>query len=138
MGGKLYFSARKHFLKLTPDWVTSSGPRIISLTGPSPDILRLLKLLNQQIRVLLVAPPLQVVGGQSIQASRLVSCLSEYPQLEVTYQPTTTTRRWFQNTFGRIRFIRTFLNALIYVPSLMVRIPRNDVIHVFTAGHASF
>jgi glycosyltransferase involved in cell wall biosynthesis len=30
------------------------------------------------------------------------------------------------------------MNALIYVPSLAARIPRNDVIHVFTAGNASF
>jgi glycosyltransferase involved in cell wall biosynthesis len=78
------------------------------------------------------------MGGQSVQASRLFTRLRGQPELSVTFQPTISCLRWFQNTFGRIRYLRTLMNALIYVPSLVIRIPRNDVVHVFSAGNASF
>ena len=90
------------------------------------------------LRVLLIAPPMQVVGGQSVQADRLYSCLRGNPALRITFQPTVFALRLFHVDLGRLRYIRTVLNSLIYLCSLLGRIPRNDVIHVFTAGYASF
>lgn len=42
---------------------------------------------KDRIRVLLIAPSMGMLGGQAVQASRLLSCLNELPSLAVTFQP---------------------------------------------------
>ena len=42
---------------------------------------------EKTIRVLLIAPSLRILGGQSVQATRLMACLSEIPSLHMAFQP---------------------------------------------------
>ena len=81
---------------------------------------------------------MQVVGGQSVQADRLYSCLRGNPCLRVTFQPTVFCLQIARLDLGRLRYLRTFVNSLLYLFALLRRIPGNDVIHIFTAGYASF
>ena len=39
------------------------------------------------IRVLLIAPSFEILGGQSVQASRLMECLGRDPSLRMAFQP---------------------------------------------------
>ena len=80
--------------------------------------------------MLLIAPPLSVIGGQSIQADRLISNFADDQVIHLTFLPSIV--------FFRYRYFRTVLNTLVYIAALLKSIPQHDVIHVFTAGYLSF
>ncbi len=71
-----------------------------------------------------------VVGGQSVQARRLYLQLRQSPHLRVTFQPTTVIHRW--------RYLRTVVNTFLYLFTLLRRIPKNDIVQIFTAGYFAF
>ena len=64
------------------------------------------------IRVLLFAPSLEILGGQAVQAERLVRELRRDPSLFIEFQPINpklpTLLRWLQN-IKYIRTVSTFL-----------------------------
>lgn len=87
-------------------------------------------------RVALVAAGLDVLGGQGIQARALVEGLvaDGYPVTFVPINPAFPPGlRWVR----RYPYVRTVLNQLLYLPSL-VRLRRADVVHVFSASYWSF
>src|SRR5271156_2884124 len=43
--------------------------------------------LARAVRVLLIAPSLNIIGGQSIQADRLLRCLANDPSVQVQFLP---------------------------------------------------
>ena len=90
------------------------------------------------IRVLLFAPSLEILGGQAVQAERLVRELRRDPSLFIEFQPINpklpTLLRWLQN----IKYIRTISTFLYYVPLVLLRVPRYDVIHIFSASYWSY
>jgi L-malate glycosyltransferase len=90
------------------------------------------------IRVLLVAPSLEMVGGQSVVAARLFERLSRYGALNVALLPINPAfppgLRWIR----RIRYLRTVINSAFYGLSLLRHIPRADVVQAFSASYASF
>jgi glycosyltransferase involved in cell wall biosynthesis len=93
---------------------------------------------EQPIRVLLVGPSLAILGGQAIQARRLLERLAKIPGLEVSFLPVNPTLpgplRWLQ----RIKYVRTIVTSIVYVATLVPAVLRNDVIHAFSAGYWSF
>jgi len=86
--------------------------------------------------VTIVAPSLDVPGGQSIQAAALAFGLRR-DGLEVAFVPTNPRfpagLRWLRAWPGA----RTLLNQVLYVASL-ARLRRADVVHVFSASFWSF
>lgn len=86
-------------------------------------------------RVLIVAPALPMVGGQSVQAARLVDKFRTEPTLTVDLQPVNPA---FLPMLQRIKYVRTVVTTLKYLFDLLVRVPRYDVIHVFSASYFSF
>lgn len=87
------------------------------------------------VRVLLIAPSLDILGGQSVQAVRLMRELNKTTGLEVAFQPINPRLpRWIR----RIPVLRTILTFLIYCARILGRIPRYDAVHVFSAGLSSF
>ncbi|HTB13502.1 MAG TPA: glycosyltransferase family 4 protein [Bryobacteraceae bacterium] len=87
-----------------------------------------------RIRVLLIAPSKEVLGGQSVQASRLMASLSERPELEMAFQPICP-RIGF---LGRIKFVRTMGYIVVFWTTLAVRAWRCDILHVFSASYWSY
>ena len=87
-------------------------------------------------RVSLIAASLDILGGQGVQARSLVDAL-EGDGYDVTFLPINPSfprgLRWVRRVPG----LRTLLNQLIYVPSL-VRIGTTDVVHVFSGSYWSF
>ncbi len=93
---------------------------------------------TKPIRVLIAAPSLDILGGQARQAVRLREGLSSEPSLQVGFIPHNPRLpfplRWLQ----RIKYIRTIATALYYILSLLVTVPRYDVVHVFSASYYSY
>src|SRR3989442_14588641 len=90
------------------------------------------------IRVCIVVASIDILGGQAIQALRLIEGLSGEPGVEAELLPINPRLphplRWLQ----RIKYVRTLATSIAYVGSLLVRLPRFDVVHVFSASYFSF
>lgn len=87
-------------------------------------------------RVAIVAPSLDILGGQGIQARDLADALSR-DGVEVRFVAVNPRfprgLRWLR----RIPVLRTLVNQVFYVFSLF-RLRRADVVHVFSASYWSF
>lgn len=90
------------------------------------------------IRVLLVAPSLEIVGGQSVQAARLLDALSSAPEIEAAFQPTNPRLPRVVSFLRRVKYLRTIATEIVYSVQVLRRSRRADIIHVFAAGYSSF
>ena len=91
-----------------------------------------------KVRVLIVAPSFAILGGQSVQAARLLERLSDEPSLEVGFLPINPSLPFGLHHLQRIKYVRTFVTSIAYVLSLLARVYKYDVIHVFSASYFSF
>jgi len=101
-----------------------SEPRAVSGTRP--------------IRVCLVAPSLAILGGQAVAAQRLLERLRMVPGLEVDFLPHDPRTNALLRLLQRVKYVRTVATSIAYVESLLRRLPRYDVVHVFSASYWSF
>ncbi|MFL6229575.1 MAG: glycosyltransferase family 4 protein [Pyrinomonadaceae bacterium] len=90
------------------------------------------------VRVLIVAPGLDILGGQAVQAARLLEQLRAEPTLEVGFLPINPEfprplRRW--QALKGVRSIRT---SVLYWQRLAREVRRYDVLHIFSASYLSF
>src|SRR5689334_9585156 len=92
----------------------------------------------QRIRVCIVGPSLDMVGGQSVQAQRLFKRLSDNAELQVTFLPVNPRLVRPFHLLKRVKFVRTLVTSFAYLASLLVRMPRVDVVHAFSASYWSF
>jgi glycosyltransferase involved in cell wall biosynthesis len=93
---------------------------------------------GRRVRVLIVAPSLGILGGQAVQAARLLARFQAEPSLEVSFLPINPQ---LPGLFGRlqgVKYVRTVLTSIAYIASLLARVRRFDVIHVFSASYSSF
>ena len=88
------------------------------------------------LRVAIVGTSLDILGGQGVQAQRLIEGL-EADGIAVTFVPINPRfprgSRWVR----KLPVVRTLLNQLLYLPSL-VRLANADVVHVFSGSYWSF
>jgi glycosyltransferase involved in cell wall biosynthesis len=84
--------------------------------------------------VLLIAPSLDILGGQAVQATRLLACLETEPELRVAFQPINPRIGFLR----RIKFVRTAATFLVYFFEVMARAWRYDILHVFSASYYSY
>ncbi len=87
------------------------------------------------IKVLIVAPASPLIGGQTVQAKRLLEKFRDEPQLIVDLQPINPE---FFPSLQKIKYVRTVLTTIKYIFDLLTKIPRYDVIHIFSASYFSF
>jgi glycosyltransferase involved in cell wall biosynthesis len=90
------------------------------------------------IRVCLVAPSLSILGGQAVAAQRLLERLRKVPGLEVDFLPHDPRTNAVLRALQRVKYVRTVATSIAYVASLLRRLPRYDVVHVFSASYWSF
>ncbi len=88
-----------------------------------------------KIKILIIAPALPLIGGQAVQAKRIVNNFQNEPVIEVDLQPNNPQ---FFGKLQKIKYIRTFLTTVKYLYDLLRKIPKYDVIHVFSASYFSF
>lgn len=93
---------------------------------------------TKRLRVLIVAPSFDILGGQSVQAARLSEKLAAEPSLEVGFLPINPRLPGVLHQLQKIKFLRTVLTSIVYVLSLLLRVYKYDVMHVFSASYFSF
>jgi L-malate glycosyltransferase len=90
------------------------------------------------IRVLLFGPANEILGGQAVQARRLMSLLGSAPGIDMRFQAINplfpAPLRWLK----RVPVIRTAFTMLLYVPQVLWRARNADILHIFTAGLNSY
>jgi L-malate glycosyltransferase len=91
-----------------------------------------------KIKVAIVAPSLSILGGQAVQADRLLRAWRNDPEVQAWLVPVNPTPplpfRWLR----RVKLLRTLVTELTYIPLLLRELARADVVHVFSASYTSF
>ena len=90
------------------------------------------------IRVCIVGPSLDTLGGQAIQAQRLLVRLASNPELELSFLPVNPRLPGILHLMQRVKYVRTIVTSIAYGLSLLWRIPRVDIVHAFSASYWSF
>ena len=93
--------------------------------------------MSSRLKIAIVAPTLRILGGQAVQAHRLLKAWESDPEIEAGLVPINPLPPVFQR-LAEIKFIRTFVTQLTYWPTLIKRLRHVDVVHVFSASYLSF
>ena len=101
----------------------------VSRASESPD---------KPIRLLLVAPALRILGGQAVQANYLLDHLSREPHFEVSFVPHNPRLPGPLRLLQSIKYVRTLVTSFVYCINLLLKIPRHDIVHTFSASYLSF
>ncbi|HEY0427333.1 MAG TPA: glycosyltransferase family 4 protein [Pyrinomonadaceae bacterium] len=88
---------------------------------------------NGKIKVSLVAPSMKIVGGQSIQAKRLIDAFAADDEIELEFVPNNP-----EAPFQNVKFLRTIALSIKFWLLLFRKIPKTDVVHVFSSGTTSY
>jgi glycosyltransferase involved in cell wall biosynthesis len=89
---------------------------------------------RRRLRVLIIAPTLDIIGGQSIQANQLLRCLANEPSVQVQFLAVNPR---LHSALSR-KYLRTLITLVLYLPRLGAGIVRADVLHIFTPGYLAF
>ncbi len=92
----------------------------------------------KKLRLLIVAPSFDILGGQSVQAARLMGRLRDEPSLEVGFLPINPRLPGVLRKLQSIKYVRTAVTSILYWATLLTRVPKYDVIHIFSASYFSF
>jgi glycosyltransferase involved in cell wall biosynthesis len=106
---------------------SSTDPKCDSGGGP-----------RRRLRVAIVAPSLDIVGGQAVQAGRLLDRWAGDADVHAWLVPINPRPRPPFDRLLRHKYIRTFATQLWYWPSLVRELRKADVTHVFSAAYSSF
>ena len=92
----------------------------------------------RKLNVALVAPTLEILGGQAVQADRLLRRWNGDAEVEAWLVPVNPEFPPLLGFARSVKYLRTIVNELIYIPSLVAQLRRADVVHVFSASYFSF
>ena len=90
------------------------------------------------LRIAIVAPSLAILGGQAVQAQRLLEGWRDDRDVRAFLVPINPEPKAWLRPLTRIKYVRTLITQLSYLPLLVRSIPRADVVHVFSASYWSF
>lgn len=91
-----------------------------------------------RVRVAIVAPSMRILGGQAVQADRLIRAWHGDPDVHAWLVPINPLP---PDPFRRavdVKYLRTVATQLTYLPLLFRELRRADVVHVFSASYFSF
>jgi glycosyltransferase involved in cell wall biosynthesis len=91
-----------------------------------------------RLRVLIIAPSMDILGGQAVQAARLVAQLSKEPGMEVSFLPINPRLPGLLAKLQSIKYVRTIMTSIFYIAALLSRVRKYDVVHIFSASYLSF
>lgn len=90
------------------------------------------------LRVAIVAASLRILGGQAVQADRLLDSWQGDPQIDAWLVPINPVPARPLDALLRVKYLRTIVTQLWYWPLLVRELRRADVVHVFSASYSSF
>jgi glycosyltransferase involved in cell wall biosynthesis len=94
--------------------------------------------MSEKVRVLIVAASLDILGGQAVQAERLIRHLQYEPSLEVAFLPINPRLPGILRKLQSIKYVRTVTTSILYILNLLREVRKFDVIHIFSASYLSF
>src|SRR5437764_14749596 len=92
----------------------------------------------RKIRVAIVAPSLRILGGQAVQAQRLLDAWKHDPDVDAWLVPVNPVPPGALAHLLKIKFVRTVITQLVYWPLLFRELRKADVVHVASAPYATF
>lgn len=93
---------------------------------------------QRQLRIAFVAPSLRILGGQAVQADRLLTAWAHDPDVHAWLVPVNPLPPPPFGAALRVKYLRTIVTELTYLPQLIRQLWRADVAHVFSASYSSF
>ena len=93
---------------------------------------------NRAIDVAIVAPSMRILGGQAVQAARLVQAWQDDPEVRAWLVPVNPVPPGFLRGLIEVKYLRTLITQLCYWPLLVRELRRADIVHVFSASYFSF
>jgi glycosyltransferase involved in cell wall biosynthesis len=93
---------------------------------------------NTRIHIAIVAPSMGILGGQAVQAARLVRAWRDDPDVHAWLVPINPIPPRGLRWTTRVKYFRTLSTQLFYWPSLFRELRKADVVHVFSASYFSF
>jgi L-malate glycosyltransferase len=93
---------------------------------------------SHRLRVALIAPSLRILGGQAVQADRLLQAWQGDGEVEAWLVPINPVPPGPAAHLTRVKYARTIVTQLTYWPLLLRELRRADIVHVFSASYFSF
>jgi L-malate glycosyltransferase len=90
------------------------------------------------LRVAIVAPSMGILGGQAVQADRLLRAWQGDPDIEAWLVPINPTPPGIFKRAVEVKYLRTVATQLCYWPLLVRALRHADIVHVFSASYFSF
>jgi hypothetical protein len=93
---------------------------------------------SARLAVAIVAPTLDILGGQAIQADRLLRAWKGDSDIRAWLVPVNPRLRGALGRLAGIKYLRTVLTQQSYWPLLIRELRHADVVHIFSASYWSF
>ncbi len=93
---------------------------------------------RETIRLVLVGPSMDILGGQAVQVQRLLRRLGELDGFVVEFLPVNPRLPGPLRLLQRVKYVRTVVTSMAYVISLLWRLRSVDVVHAFSASYTSY
>jgi len=93
---------------------------------------------SRRVKVLIVAPSLDILGGQAVQAERLFDRLQTEQSIQVGRLFINPRLPGILRKLQSIKYVRTLTTSLLYCANLLKHVRKYDVIHIFSASYLSF
>lgn len=91
-----------------------------------------------RLNVALVAPSMRILGGQAVQAERLLKAWEGDPEVRAWLIPINPEPPGALRRARDVKYLRTLVTQLTYWPLLFRALRHADVVHVFSASYFSF
>ena len=91
-----------------------------------------------KLEVAIVAPSLDILGGEAVQAERLLRAWRGDPDIEARLIPINPLPGRLLRRLGNVRYARAFASELAYLPLLVRQVAAADVVHVFSRAYFWF
>ena len=91
-----------------------------------------------RLNVALVAPTMGILGGQAVQASRLLRSWEHDADIRAWLVPINPSPPRALAFATNVKYLRTVVTQLLYWPRLLRELRHADVVHVFSASYFSF
>ncbi|MCL5289251.1 MAG: glycosyltransferase [Acidobacteria bacterium] len=124
--------AREQYEQLYTDVLVEKG-RLTRLASRAAD-----SSAARPMRVVIVGPSLQMIGGQSVQADLLLRNWQHDPAVDVRFIPVDTPFPRGLQWASRIPFLRTAIRTPLYLRALYRGLADADLAHIYSASYWSF
>src|SRR5258705_10294588 len=91
-----------------------------------------------RLNIAIVAPSMDILGGQAVQAARLVRSWRDDPDVHAWLVPINPSPPPPLQWTVKVKYLRTLATQLTYWPLLIRELRKADLVHVFSASYSSF